>query len=43
MLKATTDAAVTTGLAESVKKLLPALKEFLRFEDEDRAASERTR
>jgi len=40
MLKPTTDASVTTGLSEAVEALLPALEEFLRFEDRDLAASQ---
>jgi aromatic-L-amino-acid decarboxylase len=40
MLEPTTDASVTTGLKEAIEALLPALEEFIRFEDEDRAASE---
>jgi glutamate/tyrosine decarboxylase-like PLP-dependent enzyme len=40
MLKPTTDPGVTTGLAEAVDTLLPALEDFIRFEDQDLAASE---
>lgn len=40
MLKPTTDAGVTTGLSEAIGTLLPALEEFIRFEDRDLAASE---
>jgi glutamate/tyrosine decarboxylase-like PLP-dependent enzyme len=40
MLKPTTDASVTTGLSEAIEALLPALEEFLRFEDRDLAASQ---
>ena len=40
MLKPTTDAGITTGLSEAIEMLLPALEEFLRFEDKDLAASE---
>ena len=42
MLEPTSDPSVTTGLMEAVETLLPALDEFIRFEDEDRAASEYT-
>lgn len=40
MLKPTTDPSVTTGLSEAIESLLPALEEFMRFEDQDLAASE---
>ena len=40
MLKPTTDAGVTTGLSEAIETLLPALEEFMHFEDRDLAASE---
>ena len=40
MLKPSVDAGVTTGLSEAVKILLPALEEFMRFEDVDLAASD---
>ena len=40
MLKPSTDASVTTGLSEAIEILLPALKEFMRFEDKDLAARE---
>lgn len=40
MLKPTTDAGVTTGLSEATETLLPALDEFMEFEDKDLAASE---
>ena len=40
MLKPTTDPSVTTGLPEAIEALLPALDEFMRFEDQDLAASE---
>jgi glutamate/tyrosine decarboxylase-like PLP-dependent enzyme len=39
-MKETTDESVTTGLSEAVQILLPALEQFLRFEDQDLAASE---
>lgn len=42
MLKPTIDAGVTTGLSEAIGTLLPALEEFMRFEDRDLAASEFT-
>src|SRR3990172_1515143 len=42
MLKPTTDPSVTTGLTEAIDSLLPALEEFIRFEDQDLAASEYT-
>ncbi|MCL6649706.1 MAG: pyridoxal-dependent decarboxylase [Chloroflexi bacterium] len=40
MLKPTTDPSVTTGLSEAIEFLLPALEDFMRFEDQDLAASE---
>ncbi len=40
MLKPSTDASITTGLSEAIEILLPALKEFMRFEDKDLAARE---
>ena len=40
MLKPSTDAGITTGLSEAIETLLPALNEFMRFEDKDLAASE---
>lgn len=40
MLEPTADASVTTGLSEAIESVLPALEEFMRFKDEDRAASE---
>jgi aromatic-L-amino-acid decarboxylase len=40
MMEPTTDAGVTTGLSEAIGTLLPALEEFIRFEDRDLAASE---
>jgi aromatic-L-amino-acid decarboxylase len=40
MLEPTSDPSVTTGLTEAVETLLPALDEFIRFKDEDLAASE---
>lgn len=39
-MKPTTDAGITSGLSEALEVLLPALEEFLQFEDEDLAASE---
>ena len=39
-MKPTTDTSVTAGLVEAVKVLLPTLEEFMRFEDQDLAASE---
>lgn len=39
-MQTTTDASVTTGLADAVQMLLPALDQFLRFEDQDLAATE---
>ncbi|WP_376792884.1 pyridoxal phosphate-dependent decarboxylase family protein [Thermoflexus sp.] len=38
-MQATTDQSVTTGLKEAVDLLLPALEQFMRFEDQDLAAS----
>src|SRR3989304_1878854 len=38
MLEPTVDPSVTTGLSEAVQSILPALEEFTRFKDEDRAA-----
>ena len=38
-MQATTDEGATTGLAEAVNELLPALEQFMRFEDQDPAAS----
>ena len=40
MLKPSTDASVTSGLSEAIETLLPALEDFMRFEDRDLAASE---
>lgn len=39
MLKPTEDPSVTTGLSEAIQSLLPALDEFMRFKDQDLAAS----
>lgn len=39
MLKPTTDPSVTTGLPEAIQTLFPALEAFMRFEDQDLAAS----
>lgn len=41
-METTLDAGVRQGLTQAVEKILPALEEFLRFEDQDRAASEFT-
>lgn len=38
-MQATTDESVTTGLTEAVYTLLPMLEQFMRFEDQDLAAS----
>src|SRR3970282_1142515 len=38
MLEPTVDPSVTTGLTEAIHSILPALEEFTRFKDEDRAA-----
>ncbi len=38
MLEPTVDPSVTTGLSEAIQSILPALEEFTRFKDEDRAA-----
>ncbi len=43
MLKPTSDASITTGLTEALQILLPALEEFMRFEDRDLAAGEYTK
>ena len=40
MLKPSTDASATTGLSEAIEILLPALTEFMRFEENDLAAIE---
>jgi aromatic-L-amino-acid decarboxylase len=40
VMKPTTDASITNGLTEAVQRLLPALEEFLQFEDRDLAASD---
>lgn len=40
MLNPTTDPSVTTSLAEAIQSLLPALEDFMRFEDQDLAASQ---
>lgn len=40
MLRPTTDPSVTIGLSEAIQSLLPALEGFMRFEDQDLAASE---
>lgn len=40
MLKPAEDPSVTTGLSEAIEILLPALEEFMRFNDRDLAASE---
>ena len=37
----TTDACITSGLTEAVQRILPALEQFLRFEDHDLAARAR--
>ena len=34
----TTDAAITSGITEAVQELLPALEQFLQYEDEDLSA-----
>jgi aromatic-L-amino-acid decarboxylase len=34
----TTDACITSGLTEAVQRILPALEQFLQFEDQDLAA-----
>lgn len=39
-MQTTTDASLTTGLTEAAQMLLPALEQFMRFEDQDLAASE---
>ncbi len=39
-MKPTTDAGITSGLSEALEMLLPALEQFLQFEDKDLAASE---
>lgn len=41
-MKTTTDASATTGLTEAMQLVLPALEQFLRFEDQDLAAREFT-
>ncbi len=40
MLITTTDAGITTNLAEAVQRLLPTLEQFMQYEDHDLAASE---
>ncbi|MGH2607204.1 MAG: pyridoxal phosphate-dependent decarboxylase family protein [Anaerolineales bacterium] len=39
-METTPDAGATQGLTQAIQQVLPALEQFLRFEDEDRAASE---
>ena len=41
-MKSTTDASATTGLTDAVQSVLPALEQFLHFEDRDLAAMEYT-
>jgi len=43
MLEPTVDPSVTAGLSEAIQSILPALEEFTRFKDEDRAADTYTR
>ena len=39
-MQPTTDAGITSGLTEAVQQVLPALEQFLQFEDEDLAAQD---
>ena len=39
-METTTDAGATQGLTQAIQQVLPALEQFLRFEDEDRAADD---
>ena len=42
MLRTTTDAGITTNLAEAVQQLLPTLEQFMQYADHDLAVSEYT-